>query len=299
MKKELNNVTEIKLIAADGYPLSALKYHATRPIRGHMVVAGATGVPQLFYRHFAEFAAAKGYEVLTFDYRGIGKSKPPSLRGFQMQYLDWAFQDLSSAINAMASKEMPLFLVGHSFAGHAFGLIPNHACIARFYTFGTGAGWHGWMPKFEQLKVLVMWHLVGPLITCLKGYLAWSKIGMGEDLPLGVYRDWKRWCQYPRYFFNDPTMTHIQKHFDSITTPIIAANSTDDLWAQPKSRDAFMSGYRNTNWSPVNINPDLLELGSIGHMGYFRRHAEPLWNDVIDWFEQHEKSSDVLKSKAI
>jgi predicted alpha/beta hydrolase len=25
-------------------------------------------------------------------------------------------------------------------------------------------------------------------------------------------------------------------------------------------------------------------LGPIGHMGYFRRAARPLWDDVVDWF---------------
>jgi predicted alpha/beta hydrolase len=33
-----------------------------------------------------------------------------------------------------------------------------------------------------------MWRVIGPLMTRYKGYLAWSKLGMGEDLPLGVYR---------------------------------------------------------------------------------------------------------------
>ena len=37
-----------------------------------------------------------------------------------------------------------------------------------------------------------MWRVIGPLMTRYKGYLAWSKLGMGEDLPLGVYRQWKR-----------------------------------------------------------------------------------------------------------
>jgi predicted alpha/beta hydrolase len=28
-------------------------------------------------------------------------------------------------------------------------------------------------------------------------------------------------------------------------------------------------------------------MGTIGHMGYFRRQAQPLWNDVLDWFGEH------------
>ena len=55
------------------------------------------------------------------------------------------------------------------------------------------------MPPLERLRVLAMWRLVGPLLTRWKGYLPWSLLGMGEDLPLDVYRQWREWCSHPRY----------------------------------------------------------------------------------------------------
>lgn len=282
----------LTLHTADGYALSALCYHANGTPRGHLVMAGATGVPQLFYRNFALYAASQGYTTLTLDYRGIGLSKPASLRGFRMRYLDWARQDLAAAVETMASDALPLFMVGHSFGGHAFGLLPNHRRVARFYTFATGAGWHGWMPGHERWKVLLMWRVIGPLLTRWKGYLAWSKLGMGEDLPLDVYREWKHWCRYPRYFFDDPTMAaQVQDLFDGVSTPIIAANATDDLWAPPASRDAFMEGYRYADLQAVDIDPRASGLGAIGHMGYFRRSAQPLWEEALRWFGEHPQPS--------
>lgn len=280
---------KITLSTRDGYPLTALRYTAHGTPRGHLVVAGATGVPQLFYKAFAEFAASQGYTTLTLDYRGIGLSKPDSLRGFRMAYLDWAHQDLAAAVDAMAHDELPLFMVGHSFGGHAFGLLPNHHRVARFYTFATGAGWAGWMPLGERIKVAFMWRVLGPLMTRWSGYLAWSKLGMGEDLPLGVFRDWKHWCQFPRYFFDDPKMAHVAERFGRVTTPIVAANALDDLWAPPASRNAFMAGYRGTTVHTIDIDPQRAGLGAIGHMGYFRRKAEPLWQDVLRWFDEHPK----------
>ncbi len=284
----MNTPEALTLNARDGYTLQALRYPATGPLRGHLVVAGATGVPQLFYKNFALFAAQHGYTTLTVDYRGIGLSKPAELRGFEMDYLDWAFHDVAAAVDAMADDTAPLFMVGHSFGGHAFGLLPNHDKVARFYTFATGAGWHGWMPRAEQFKVLLMWHVIGPLLTRWEGYLAWSKLQMGEDLPMGVYRDWKRWCKFPRYFFDDPGMPHVAGLFGRVRTPIIAANATDDLWAPPASRDAFMAGYSNTTVRKVDIHPGQLGMGPIGHMGYFRRQAQPLWDDVLTWFGEHQ-----------
>ena len=278
----------LTLTASDGYALAALKYPALGPVRGHLIMAGATGVPQVFYRHFARFAAGQGYTTLTLDYRGVGLSKPASLRGFDMAYLDWARLDLAAAVDAMATDAVPLFMAGHSFGGHAFGLLPNHHRVARLYTCGTGAGWHGWMPKTEQLRVLLMWRVVGPLLTRWKGYLAWSQLGMGEDLPLGVYRDWRHWCSYPRYFFDDPAVSaHMTAQFDCVTTPIVAANALDDLWAMPASRDAFMAGYRNSPCELVDVDGPGRGVGAVGHMGYFRRQAQPLWADMLQWFSEH------------
>ena len=275
----------IALAARDGYPLAALRYHASSAPRAHLLVAGATGVPQRFYRSFATYAAARGFTTLTLDYRGVGLSRRGSLRGFAMQYLDWAHHDLAAAVDLMRSPAVPLYMVGHSFGGHAFGLLPNHGAVARFCTFGTGAGWHGWMPRAEQWRVRLLWHVLGPLVVRSAGYPAWNRFGLGEDLPLGVYRDWKRWCAHPRYFFDDPAMPHLAEQFAQVAVPIRAVNALDDRWAPPSSRDAFMAAYRGTPWEAVDIDPVHRRLGPIGHLGYFRRAAEPLWDETLAWFD--------------
>lgn len=280
----MTTAESLTLRAADGYPLAATRYPAAGTAQASLVIGGATAVPQGFYRRFAEHAAARGHEVWTLDYRGIGRSAPPSLRGFRMDYLDWARLDLAALVDAAHRPERPLFMAGHSFGGHAFGLLPNHAKVAGFWTFATGAGWHGWMPPAERLRVLALWHLIGPVATRLAGYLPWSRLGMGEDLPIDVYRQWKHWCRYPRYFFDDPAQRALREHFAAVRTPIVAANALDDLWAPPASRDAFMAGYRAAPVETLDIDPKAH--GPIGHMGYFRPQAAALWGQALDWFER-------------
>ena len=219
----------VMLVAADGYVLGATRYTAQVPLKGKLIMAGATAVPQGFYKRFAQFASVRGYETLTFDYRGIGKSRPASLKGFRMDLLDWGRQDLAAAVNAMSDDATPVFVIGHSFGGHAFGLLPNHQKVAGFYVFGTGAGWHGYMPLRERLRVLTMWNIVLPLLTWWKGYCSWKMLGMGEDLPLDVFRQWRHWCRFPRYFFDDPSIAGIDCGYADVITPIVAANALDDL----------------------------------------------------------------------
>lgn len=278
-----NAPVSASLTAADGYVLGAMRYPAAAPLQGRLVVAGATAVPQGFYRRFAQFASTRGFETLTLDYRGIGQSRPRSLKGFRMDLLDWGRQDLAAAVDAMAGSDVPLYMVGHSYGGHAFGLLPNHRKVAGFYVFGTGAGWHGWMPRGEGLRVLLMWRVVLPVLTWWKGYCPWKLLGLGEDLPVDVYRQWRYWCRFPRYFFDDPAMQHLERIFATVLTPIVAVNALDDAWATPRSRDAFVQGYRNAPVTRKDLDPAKMA-GKIGHMGYFRHTSEALWQDALDWF---------------
>jgi predicted alpha/beta hydrolase len=291
----LNNAPlSLTIHATDGYPLAATIYPASGTPCGHLVIGSATGVPQGYYRRFAEFAAARGYRVMTLDYRGIGRSAPATLKGFKMDYLDWGRLDLAAAVEHLhATREdaLPMFGIGHSYGGHALGLLPNSGKLSGFYTFATGAGWHGWMPRMEQLRVWIMWNVVGPLITRWYGYLAWKKLGMGEDLPLDVYRQWKGWCRFPHYFFDDPKMKGIADGFEKVRMPIVAVNTLDDLWARPASRDAFMAGYRNADVTAVTIDSRRAGLGAIGHMGYFKPKALPLWEDALAWFGKQQTSA--------
>lgn len=293
MTTENTTVSEaFTIIAADGYELGAMRYLPDSQSAGHIVLGGATGVPQGFYRRFAQFAVTRGFDVTTVDFRGIASSAPATLKGFTMDYRDWARLDIAAAIDAAGDNgKEPVYVVGHSYGGQSLGLLPRPERVAAMYTFGTGSGWTGWMPRSERLRVRFMWNVVGPIVTRSTGYLAWSRLGMGEDLPLGAYHQWKRWCRYPEYFFEDPELPGVQAEYDRVTAPIVAVNSLDDRWIPPAARDAFMRHYRNAPWTGVDLDPHASGLGPLGHMGYFRKGAEPLWAPALDWLDEQRPAS--------
>ena len=277
--------TPVALLADDGYPLAATHYPAAG--QQYIVMASATGVPRGFYRRFAEFAQTRGINVVTTDYRGIGDSKHTTLKGFDMQYADWSTLDLAAAVH-YAAQRGKVWLVGHSLGGHAIGQLPNANVLQAAFVCGTGAGWHGWMSRPERYRVWAMWNVLGPIGTRLYGYHPMSKLGAGEDLPMGVYRDWKRWCALPHYFFDDPDAKAITDKFADVRIPIGAAVSTDDLWAPPASRDAFFKGYANAAVEPIDLLPASLGVKQVGHMGYFRQQAGAvLWPQMLGWLAQH------------
>ncbi len=275
----------MQIAAADGFRLSATHFKAEGS--AWIVVGSATGVPRGFYRRFAEYAQQQGVNVLTLDYRGIGDSRVGQLSSFTPDLREWSQLDLAAAVG-YATQRGPTWLVGHSLAGHALGQLPNVNELRAAYVCGSGSGWAGHMSKREALKVWLLWNLVGPVLISIYGYQPMSKIGMGEDLPRSVFYQWRHWCKFPRYYFDDPAAQDIALAAQLVKIPIAACVSVDDAWAPPLSRDAFFSGFKNASLDAVDLSPSELGVRVIGHMGYFRKEVgSRLWPQILGWLEGH------------
>jgi predicted alpha/beta hydrolase len=274
----------LTLVTGDGEELAADHYPAGGT--AYVVVAGATATPQRHYRRFATWLQDHGVDAVTVDYRGIDRSRRVPLTELRhVGFAQWCHDDLGAAVG-WAAERGPTWLVGHSLGGHAIGRLPDPALVRAAYTVGVGAGWSGWMPRAEALRVQAFWKVVGPVGTAVLGYAPLSRIGLGEDIPRQAFRDWKRWCALPRYFFDDPQAAGITRRFAEVRMPVAAAVSLDDAWAPPASRDAFFSGFTSAEVHPIDLDPAELGTGPVGHMGYFRPAVgAALWPGILTWFE--------------
>lgn len=77
---------DVRLVSArsydsDGSAQVFRTYRSRTVSKAAVIIPCAMGVQQKFYARFAQWLAEQGYHVTTFDYRGIGCSAPPSLRG--------------------------------------------------------------------------------------------------------------------------------------------------------------------------------------------------------------------------
>src|SRR5690606_38997386 len=115
---------------------------------------GGTAIPQTLYRRFAEHLAARGLRVVTFDYRGIGASRPDGpLRELDASLKDWAVEDARGVLRwaEQAHPGLPRVVVGHSFGAQAIGLVDALAGVDAFVSVAGQLGWYGHWPLGEQL----------------------------------------------------------------------------------------------------------------------------------------------------
>lgn len=180
--------------AADGYVLGGFTWRHTSPDaqRPVVIINAATSVRCRHYSRFAAYLFANGFDVITYDYRGIGESRHASIKGLNASWTDWGALDFEAMLKR-AQREFPgqpIDVVGHSFGGCAAGLAESGRVIRRLVTVGAQfAYWRDYSPE-HRWRMFGKWHLLMPLITLLCGYFPGKRFGWLEDTPTGVVRDW-------------------------------------------------------------------------------------------------------------
>ena len=164
----------VRFPALDGYDLGGRFYVSPSVVEPSTAVLFSCGggISAARYARFATFLAAQGIPVLTFDYRGIGRSRPPRLRGFCAVAEDWSELDCGGAIAHLRSRFPRAELVGvsHSIGALLIGGARNVAEMSRFVFICAHTGFYrDYLPKF-QLPMAILWHGVMPLVTRVVGY---------------------------------------------------------------------------------------------------------------------------------
>jgi predicted alpha/beta hydrolase len=269
------------LSGLDGTPLAARWYAPPQPGHAIVLVAGATAVPQRFYRPFSTHLASRGYEVLTFDYRGIAESRQGSLRGFHATMQDWG-ADLQAAFELCQQRASgrPVLLVAHSFGGQALGLLRGGQALAGGLTIGAQLGYYGHWPLPQRWAYGALWYAVLPAVVGVMGYLP-GRLGTDQDLPGGVALEWARWCRSPRYLLDH--VPEALDRFASVRAPMRVIAVTDDAYApQPAVRAyaALLPRAQLEVWSPERAG-----VASLGHFGFFRTAGRRLWEEATAFLD--------------
>jgi predicted alpha/beta hydrolase len=290
--------TTIQISAADGYPLGATIYGAGKSAHSSRVaiVNCATGVKASYYSRYARFLAAHGYIAITYDYRGIGASRPASLRKLKASKFDWGNKDFEGVLN-WAAQEFPsakLAVVGHSIGGTVPGFSASNSRIDRMLTVGAQfAYWKDYALR-ARYPMFLKWHIFMPLVTRLFGYFPGRRLGWLEDLPAGVAYEWA----FRKATLGEEPGKHIDLHeprhgsakparyFSSLRCPVLAYSITDDPYATPAAVLRLLAYYTGCDRSHVVVRPDELHLQEIGHFAFFHeRFRDTLWRETLTWLD--------------
>lgn len=280
--------TTVEIIAADGYRLAGRIHGAGAPVRGVALIVAAMAVKQDFYAALGSWLGAHGWEVITFDYRGIGESAPASLNGFDADILTWARQDCAAALAFARGRAagQPLVWIGHSLGGQILAMTPGNESLAAAITVASGVGY--WRDNAYPLRHYSwwLWHVIAPVATAVFGYFPGRRLRIVGDLPKGVIDQWSRWCRHPGYAVGveGEAMRMLYRGF---SRPLLSISFTDDEYMSESNVAVLHNFYANAHRDVRRILPADIGSPRIGHFGFFRADmGERLWPAMLEWIER-------------
>lgn len=276
----------VAIACRDGLSLHGhLWESASRGAAGKVIINPATGVPARFYHRYARFLAARGFDVLTYDYRGIGLSRPGRLRGCGYRWRDWGELDFEAAIRFLDERgEGPLLVVGHSIGGFLPGLAESGARVTRMLTVGAQFAWWGDYARSCRLRLFLKWHLAMPLLTALCGYFPGRRLGWLEDLPADVANEWS--FRGPRFERSHPRAEReaVTARMHAFGASILAVTVSDDALGTLAAARRTLRYYAGAERTLVHLSPADCGRDAIGHFNLFHdMHASGFWLDTILW----------------
>lgn len=236
-----------------------------------------------FYGAFANALAEAGFAAITYDYRGVGASRPAKMSGFPATLTDWAVLDMAGVVRWVHQTQRParLLMFGHSTGGILAGLAGVGDLVDAMVTVGSENTYWRFDPPRMKAAQWSRTLLTAPIATMF-GYVPWSRFSDAQDVPAGAARQLAAAIRRPRGVLGDPDVP--ADRYAAFTAPVLAYSIDDDEWVSECSVDDLAAAYPNS--TRRHVHPEQAGLTRVGHFGYFRPRARALWDDPFTWLSQ-------------
>lgn len=279
----MSTFENVTISCADGYSLSG-RFYQSKQSTQHLpiLICPATGITQGFYHNFCEWLAEQGSNVLVFDFRGIGLSLHGPISQSDASIQDWGQLDIPAAIDVLLNKtqQQKVILLGHSAGSQLLGIVPNYKKVAQVISISGSTGHVKGLKGRTKRMAPVMFNIIFPVSSLIKGYGATNFLGMGENLPKKVAKQWAQFCSKPGYVINAVGKTIFEDYHNEIQCPITVYWSSDDEIATETNVKDLLRLYPNAQTEMIELKPQEHGHKAIGHMLMFRKSHQNLWSKI-------------------
>lgn len=250
-----------------------------------LVINSATGVKQQFYFSFAQFFADQGFTVITYDYRGIGLSKPSKLKGFYASMRLWGSQDFFTISKFVQDNYggYKKYVLGHSVGALILGMNPLVTIFDQFIFVATQNAYIGDLKLKTKLEAYLGFGVAQPLTTQLLGYFPGHWFGLGESLPSGCAYDWRTLILNKKS--TNKLLEKTENYSKELTQKAFVLWADDDHWLTEKGVKSLLNNtFPNVKPTYKLIHAAESDESKIGHVNFFRSYNKKLWNIILQEF---------------
>ncbi|WP_433632315.1 alpha/beta hydrolase family protein [Chryseobacterium cucumeris] len=260
--------------------------HLFKPERDNgklLLINSATGVKQQVYFSFASYFREQGFTVITYDYRGIGLSKPKNMRGFQGSMRLWGSKDYKTITQYIKSafKEYKKYCLGHSVGALILGMNEDSNIFEEFVFVGTQNAFVGNLKGRTKVEAYLGFGIAQPLTTSLLGYFPAHWFGLGESLPKNCAYDWRTLILNKKS--TNKLLEKIDDFSKNLTQKVFVIRAEDDIWLTEKGVLSLLNNtYSNLKPTYRLVAASESDKNEIGHINFFRSYNSKLWDIILN-----------------
>lgn len=265
---------------------TALTAHLFVPEKSNnkfLLINSATGVKQQIYFSFAQFFAEKGFTVITYDYRGIGLSKPENMKGFKASMRIWGSEDYKTLTQYIKNRflDYEKYCLGHSVGALILGMNQDSEMFKEFIFVGTQNAFVGHLKFKTKIEAYVGFGIIQPVTTTLLGYFPANWFGLGESLPKNCAYDWRILILNKKS--TNGLLEKIDDFSKNLTQKVFVIWAEDDAWLTDKGVKSLLNDtYPNLKPTYRLVKVSESEKREIGHVNFFRSFNKKLWNIILN-----------------
>ncbi|CAA7386157.1 alpha/beta hydrolase family protein [Chryseobacterium fistulae] len=248
-----------------------------------LLINSATGVKQHIYYSFAQYFAAKGFTVMTYDYRGIGLSKPENIKGFYASMRTWGARDFK-AVTQYIKKNFTnyyKYCLGHSVGALILGMNEDSEMFDEFIFVGTQNAFVGNLKWRTKVEAYLGFGIAQPLTTSLLGYFPAHWFGLGESLPKYCAYDWRTLILNKKS--TNRLLEKIEDYSKNLKQKVFVIRAEDDVWITEKGVKSLLdTTYPNLRPTHRLIKVSESQKRIIGHINFFRNYNKKLWDIILN-----------------
>lgn len=274
---------EKRILGCTGSRITAHIFYPEKDNKKILLINSATGVKQQVYFSFARYFADEGFTVITYDYQGIGLSKPLSLRTCTASMRTWGTDDFRAVTDYVktAFPGYTKYCLGHSVGALIMGMNQDSVIFRKLIFMATQDAFIGNLPAKAKWEAFFGFGILQPVITALLGYFPANRFGLGESLPKNCAYDWRTLI-----LNTDSTNALLKKAQDyskALTQDALVIWADDDRWLTEKGVKRLLET-TYPHLTPVYrlIGKNESDHGRIGHINFFRSYNKKLWTFILN-----------------
>ncbi|MDF2832958.1 MAG: alpha/beta hydrolase [Chryseobacterium indoltheticum] len=279
----LYTMEKLTLTTKDQFQLSAHIFKPEKSNEKIILINSATGVKQQVYFSFAQFFAEQGFTVITYDYRGIGLSKPEKMRNFKASMRTWGSKDFKRLTEFVIENfpDYQKFCLGHSVGALIIGMDENSKVFEKFIFVATQNAFIGNLKWKTKLEAFFGFGFAQPFFTELFGYFPAHWFGLGESLPKNCAYDWRTLILNRKS--TGKLLLKTNDYSKELNQKVLVLYAEDDVWLTDKGVKSLLNDvYPNLKPNYRFLQTSESEKAEIGHVNFFRSYNKKLWNIILN-----------------